>query len=79
MSEAKDWEEQDIKAIEAAANELLMAGKFYRWFQAATLDDMDPIGYEEFIAVVDRIVVKFLNHAPRETILRHAHCLSQRS
>ena len=45
--------------VEAAARKLYSDGVFHRWFpeSAPTYDDLDPIGKEEFDAIVEGVLM----------------------
>jgi hypothetical protein len=53
-----DWHPK-LAQVEAAARLLHQEGRFHHWWShdIATYDDLDPIGKDEFAAIVERILI----------------------
>jgi len=45
--------------VDAAARQLFAEGSFYRWWSASipSYDGLDPIGKDEFDAIVERVLM----------------------
>jgi hypothetical protein len=53
-----DWRPR-VEQVEAAARLLHQEGRFHHWWSQdiATYDELDPIGKDEFAAIVERILI----------------------